>query len=84
MPDYKKMYLTMVNATEQAMDMLIKAQQTCEELYIGKDKAAEAAAPDKTEESGSYEPLSLRNKGDRAAVSLHFYFLISPLAAAVR
>ena len=53
MPDYKKMYLTMVNATEQAMAMLIKAQQTCEELYIGKDKAAEAAAPDKTEESGS-------------------------------
>ncbi len=53
MPDYKKVYLTMVNATEQAMDMLIKAQQTCEELYIGEDKAAKAAAPDRTEGSGS-------------------------------
>lgn len=32
--DYKKMYLTMMNAVERAMEMLIEAQRTCEELYI--------------------------------------------------
>ena len=55
MPDYKKMYLMMVNATEQAMDVLIKAQQACEELYIGKteEAAAGTAAPDSEKRSGS-------------------------------
>ena len=32
--DYKKMYLKMVRATEDAMNLLIKAQQECEELYL--------------------------------------------------
>ncbi|WP_373164274.1 hypothetical protein [Agathobaculum sp. Marseille-P7918] len=34
MPDYKKMYLTLFRATEQAINTLIQAQQECEELYI--------------------------------------------------
>lgn len=34
MPDYEKMYLTMVNAAEEAINRLIQAQQECEELYI--------------------------------------------------
>jgi hypothetical protein len=34
MPDYKKMYLKMVQASEQAANILIAAQQECEELYI--------------------------------------------------
>lgn len=34
MPDYKELYLKMVRATEAAVDLLIKAQQECEELYI--------------------------------------------------
>lgn len=34
MPDYKKMYLTMCQATEQAISILIAAQQVCEELYL--------------------------------------------------
>lgn len=34
MPDYKKMYLTMCQATEEAINLLIAAQQTCEELYL--------------------------------------------------
>ncbi len=33
-PDYKKMYLTMVNAAEDAINILIEAQQKCEELYL--------------------------------------------------
>lgn len=33
-PDYKQMYLTLFNATEEAVNLLIQAQQRCEELYI--------------------------------------------------
>lgn len=34
MPDYKKMYLTLVNASEKAINTLIEAQRECEELYL--------------------------------------------------
>ena len=34
MADYKKMYVTMVDAEEKAMELLIEAQRQCEELYI--------------------------------------------------
>ena len=34
MTDYKDMYVTLLHATEQAINMLIAAQQQCEELYI--------------------------------------------------
>lgn len=34
MPDYKKMYLKMLAASEEAMRVLIEAQQECEEIYI--------------------------------------------------
>ena len=34
MADYKKMYVTMVDAAEKAMELLIEAQLQCEELYI--------------------------------------------------
>ena len=34
MPDYKEMYLKMFRASEQAINILIKAGQECEELYI--------------------------------------------------
>ncbi len=34
MPDYKKMYLTMFRANEEAVNLLLQAQQECEELYI--------------------------------------------------
>ena len=34
MPDYKKMYLKMLAASEEAMRVLIEAQQECEEMYI--------------------------------------------------
>ena len=34
MPDYQKMYLTMFQASEEAINLLIKAQRECEELYI--------------------------------------------------
>ncbi len=34
MPDYKKMYLKMLSASEEALDIIIKAQRECEKLYI--------------------------------------------------
>ena len=34
MPDYKELYLKMVRASEEAIRILIKAQQECEELYL--------------------------------------------------
>ena len=34
MPDYKEMYLTMVRASEDAVNTLIRAQRKCEELYL--------------------------------------------------
>jgi len=34
MPDYKEMYLKLFRATEDAINLLIDAQQACEELYI--------------------------------------------------
>ncbi len=34
MPDYKAMYEKMFVATENAMDILIKAQRECEAMYM--------------------------------------------------
>lgn len=34
MPDYKQMYLTLLSASEAAINTLIAAQRECEELYI--------------------------------------------------
>ena len=34
MADYKQMYLTLLDATEKAINELISTQRTCEELYI--------------------------------------------------
>ena len=34
MPDYKEMYFKLFRASEAAINILIAAQQACEELYI--------------------------------------------------
>lgn len=34
MPNYKEMYFKMFRASEQAINILIKAGQECEELYV--------------------------------------------------
>lgn len=34
MPDYKEMYLTLMAATETAMNIMISAQQKAEEIYM--------------------------------------------------
>jgi len=38
--DYKAMYLKMMNAAEEAIEILIKAQRECEELYMSADEPA--------------------------------------------
>ncbi len=44
--DYKKMYHIMVNAAEDAMRILIEAQQKCEEMYIESSDEETALPPD--------------------------------------
>ena len=34
MPNYKEMYLKMMRASERAINILIEAQQECEEMYL--------------------------------------------------
>ncbi|MEE0929281.1 MAG: hypothetical protein UIG59_08835 [Acutalibacteraceae bacterium] len=34
MADYKQMYLTLLDATEKAINELVSAQRACEELYV--------------------------------------------------
>ncbi len=49
MPDYKEMYLKMVRATEEAIKILITAQQECEEMYINADDTPLELFPPKKE-----------------------------------
>ena len=37
MADYKEMYLKMMRASEQAIRILIEAQQECEEMYLSSE-----------------------------------------------
>ncbi len=41
MADYKQMYLTLMRATEEALRILIDAQQACEELYLQSEEDEE-------------------------------------------
>lgn len=34
MPDYKEMYLTMIRASEKAINTLVEAQKKCEEMVL--------------------------------------------------
>ena len=43
MPDYEEVYLTLMRATEGALNLLIDAQRKCEQIYIV-DKESESDA----------------------------------------
>lgn len=59
MPDYKKMYLTMVDAAERAMAVLIEAEQVCEELYVSAAEPALIELPKKADaEKNEHFPLA--------------------------
>ena len=49
MEDYQKMYYKMVQATESAINLLIAAQQECEELYVSAGIQGTEKEPDKAE-----------------------------------
>ena len=38
MPDYKLLYLTLLDGVEKAINLLIDTQKACEEIYIDTDK----------------------------------------------
>ena len=52
MPNYKEMYLTMVRATESAINMLIQAQRKCEEMYVDSSDEEEGLPADTAELGG--------------------------------
>ena len=41
MPDYKQLYLTLLDGVEKALNLLIETQKACEELYIDTDETTE-------------------------------------------
>ena len=42
MPDYRQMYVTMMQASEEAINLLIKAQRKCEEMYVSAPEPEDA------------------------------------------
>ncbi len=41
MPDYKLLYLNLLDGVEKALNLLIETQKTCEEIYIDTDETVE-------------------------------------------
>lgn len=50
-PDYEKMYLTLLRATEEAVNLLIAAQRECEELYISSEEPKIILLPSENEKA---------------------------------
>ncbi len=50
MPNYKKMYLRLFHAVTDSIEILTKAQQDCEELYIADEEANLIVLPSDREE----------------------------------
>ncbi len=41
MPDYKQMYLKLLDSVEKAINLLVDAQKSCEQIYIDTDEIEE-------------------------------------------
>ncbi len=41
MPDYKQMYLKLLDGVEKAINLLVDAQKSCEQIYIDTDEIEE-------------------------------------------
>ncbi len=41
MPDYKQLYLTLLDGVEKAINLLIDTQRACEDIYIDTDEIKE-------------------------------------------
>jgi len=55
MPDWKEMYLHLFRETEKAINILVEAQQQCEEMYINAPEPEIRLLPrqDGTEQDGT-------------------------------
>lgn len=49
MPNYRQLYLHLFRAVTRAIDILVKAQQECEELYLAACETEEDAARNEKE-----------------------------------
>ena len=56
MPDYKKMYLRMFRASEEAINLLIQAQRECEELFLEDTGPGLILLPPQEEQAGEASP----------------------------
>ena len=50
MPDYREMYLTLMKASEEALDILLAAQRQCEKIYLAPGGSDPQVSNIKTEE----------------------------------
>ena len=50
MADYKKMYFKLFRATTKAIDILVEAQQECEEMYISAEEPELTILPGKAKD----------------------------------
>lgn len=41
MPDYKQMYLKLLDSVEKAINLLVDAQRDCEQIYVDTDETKE-------------------------------------------
>lgn len=39
MPDFEEMYYTLMRASEEALRIMIEAQEECEEMYIAQEES---------------------------------------------
>ena len=62
MPDYKKMYLRLFQATEDAINLLVEAQRECEEMFLTDETQQPIVLPkpDKTEGSDATQSIFLK------------------------
>ena len=54
-PDYKEMYFKLFRASEQTINLLIQAQQECEELYMSQENPPLSLLPSSRLEPGQGE-----------------------------
>ena len=52
MADYKKLYIHLFRAVTKSIDILVKAQQECEEMYISSQEPELTILPDGRPEAG--------------------------------
>lgn len=67
MSDYKELYLKMLRASEEAINLLIAAQQACEDLYINQPEMELKIlpSPSETENAGMRYDVKPMHQSDK-------------------